>query len=87
MSKHAIEAYGDALAGQVWRDWRAGQPDSNLATTARGSGSTRRPEWIRRSSRARGLTLQDVAKRSVRMRSFENNPAPDDAADAVLDAL
>jgi NAD(P)-dependent dehydrogenase (short-subunit alcohol dehydrogenase family) len=85
MSKHAVEAYGDALAGELGRFGvrvsliEPGNYGTEIGRNVLARMDTAIVKGSRFESQMRGALNS--------MRSFENNPPPDDVADAVFDAL
>ena len=86
MSKHAIEAYGDALAARARALRRAREPHRAGQLRHRDRHATSWREWTRRV--VKGSRFEAQMRSTINsMRAFENNPPPDEVADAVLDAL
>jgi NAD(P)-dependent dehydrogenase (short-subunit alcohol dehydrogenase family) len=85
MSKHAVEAYGDALAGELSRfGVRVSLIEPGNYGTEIGKNMIARLD----TSIIKGSRFEQQMRATVNsMRTFENNPAPDDVADAVLDAF
>jgi len=85
MSKHAVEAYGDALAGELARfGVRVSLIEpGNYGTEIGRNLLTRMDTAVVKGSRFETQMRSTINS----MRQFENNPPPDDVADAVLDAL
>jgi NAD(P)-dependent dehydrogenase (short-subunit alcohol dehydrogenase family) len=85
MSKHAIEAYGDGLAAELARFGvrvsliEPGNYRSEIGRNLLARWDSAVVTGSRFESQIRGALNS--------MRSFENNPEPDDVADAALDAL
>src|SRR4029078_9862599 len=85
MSKRAVEAYGDALAGELARfGVRVSLIEpGNYGTEIGRNLLARMDTGIVKGSRFEQQMRGTIAS----MRAFENNPPPDAVADAVLDAL
>lgn len=85
MSKHAVEAYGDGLAAELSRlGVRVSLIEpGNYGTEIGRNMIARMDTAIVKGSRFEGQMRATMNS----MRAFENNPPPDDVADAVLDAL
>ncbi|HTE45422.1 MAG TPA: SDR family NAD(P)-dependent oxidoreductase [Gemmatimonadaceae bacterium] len=85
MSKHAVEAYGDALAGELARfGVRVSLIEPGNYGTEIGRNVLARMD----TAVVKGSRFEPQMRATLKsMRSFENNPPPDDVADAVLDAL
>jgi len=85
MSKHAIEAYGDGLAAELARfGIRVSLIEPGNYGTEIGRNLLARMD----TSIVTGSRFERQMRGAIAsMRSFENNPPPDDVADAVLDAL
>ncbi len=85
MSKHAVEAYGDALAGELSRfGVRVSLIEpGNYGTEIGKNAIARMDTGIVKGSRFEAQMRSTINS----FRSFENNPPPDDVADAVLDAM
>ena len=85
MSKHAVEAYGDALAGELARfGVRVSLIEpGNYGTEIGKNAIARMDTGIVKGSRFEAQMRSTINS----FRSFENNPPPDDVADAVLDAM
>jgi NAD(P)-dependent dehydrogenase (short-subunit alcohol dehydrogenase family) len=85
MSKHAIEAYGDGLAAELARfGVRVSLIEPGNYRSEIGKNMFAR--WD--SAVVKGSRFESQIRGAVNsMRSFENNPEPDDVADAVLDAF
>jgi NAD(P)-dependent dehydrogenase (short-subunit alcohol dehydrogenase family) len=85
MSKHAIEAYGDALSQELAR------LGVRVSLIEPGNyGSEIGVNMLARMDTAvvKGSRFETQMRSTINsMRSFERNPPPDDVADAVLDAL
>jgi NAD(P)-dependent dehydrogenase (short-subunit alcohol dehydrogenase family) len=85
MSKHAIEAYGDALAGELRR---FGVHVSLIEPGNYGTDIGRNVLARMDTSVVKGSRFESQLRATIRsMGAFENNPPPDEVADAVLDAL
>jgi NAD(P)-dependent dehydrogenase (short-subunit alcohol dehydrogenase family) len=85
MSKHAIEAYGDGLAAEL-RPFgvRVSLIEPGNYGTEIGKNLLARMD----TSVVKGSRFENQMRGTINaMRQFENNPAPDDVADAVLDAF
>jgi NAD(P)-dependent dehydrogenase (short-subunit alcohol dehydrogenase family) len=85
MSKHAIEAFGDGLAAEMARfGVRVSLIEPGNYGTEIGRNLLARMD----TSIVKGSRFEQQMRGTIAaMRSFENNPPPDDVADAVLDAL
>ncbi len=85
MSKHAIEGYGDALAGELARfGVRVALIEPGNYGTDIGRNVLARMD----TSVVKGSRFEAQMRSTLNaMRAFENNPPPDEVADAVLDAL
>jgi len=85
MSKHAVEAYGDALAGEMSRfGVRVSLIEPGNYGTEIGRNVIARMD----TAMIKGSRFEPQMRATINsMRAFENNPPPDDVADAVLDAL
>ena len=85
MSKHAVEAYGDALAGELGRfGVRVSLIEPGNYGTEIGRNLLARMD----TAVVKGSRFETQMRSTINsMRQFENNPPPDDVADAVLDAL
>jgi len=85
MSKHAVEAYGDALAGELGRfGVRVSLIEPGNYGTEIGRNLLARMD----TGIVKGSRFETQMRSTINsMRQFENNPPPDDVADAVLDAL
>ncbi len=85
MSKHAVEAYGDALAGELGRfGVRVSLIEPGNYGTEIGRNLLARMD----TGIVKGSRFETQMRATINsMRQFENNPPPDDVADAVLDAL
>ncbi len=85
MSKHAMEAYGDALAGELGRfGVRVSLIEPGNYGTEIGRNLLARMD----TGIVKGSRFETQMRATINsMRQFENNPPPDDVADAVLDAL
>jgi len=85
MSKHAVEAYGDALAGELARfGVRVSLIEPGNYGTEIGRNLLARMD----TGIVKGSRFETQMRSTINsMRQFENNPPPDDVADAVLDAL
>lgn len=85
MSKHAVEAYGDALAGELAR---FGVRVSLIEPGNYGTDIGRNVLARMDTSVVKGSRFEPQMRSTINsMRAFENNPPPDEVADAVLDAL
>jgi NAD(P)-dependent dehydrogenase (short-subunit alcohol dehydrogenase family) len=85
MSKHAVEAFGDGLAAEMARfGVRVSLIEPGNYGTEIGRNLLARMD----TSVVKGSRFEQQMRGTIAaMRSFENNPPPDDVADAVLDAL
>ena len=85
MSKHAVEAYGDALAGELGRfGVRVSLIEPGNYGTEIGKNLLARMD----TAVIKGSRFEPQMRATLNsMRQFENNPPPDEVADAVLDAL
>ena len=85
MSKHAIEAFGDGLAAEMARfGVRVSLIEPGNYGTEIGRNLLARMD----TSIVTGSRFEQQMRATIAgMRSFENNPPPDDVADAVLDAF
>lgn len=85
MSKHAVEAYGDALAAELSRfGVRVSLIEpGNYGTEIGRNVLARMDTAVVKGSRFEPQMRAVLAQ----MRTFENNPPPDEVADAALDAL
>ena len=85
MSKHAVEAYGDALAGELGRfGVRVSLIEPGNYGTEIGRNLLARID----TAVVKGSRFETQLRSTINsMRQFENNPPPDDVADAVLDAF
>jgi NAD(P)-dependent dehydrogenase (short-subunit alcohol dehydrogenase family) len=85
MSKHAVEAYGDALAGELGRfGVRVSLIEPGNYGTEIGRNVLARMD----TALIKGSRFETQMRATLNsMRAFENNPPPDDVANAVLDAL
>ena len=85
MSKHAVEAYGDALAGELGRfGVRVSLIEPGNYGTEIGRNLLARMD----TAVIKGSRFEPQMRATLNsMRQFENNPPPDEVADAVLDAL
>ena len=85
MSKHAVEAYGDALAGELARfGVRVSLVEPGNYGTEIGRNLIARMD----TSIVKGSRFEQQMRATINsMRTFENNPPPDAVADAVLDAM
>ena len=85
MSKHAVEAYGDALAGELSRfGVRVSLIEPGNYGTEIGKNAIARMD----TAVVKGSRFEAQMRSTINaFRSFENNPPPDDVADAVLDAM
>lgn len=85
MTKHGIEAYSDALSQEL------GRFGVRVAIIAPGNyGTEIGKNMLARmdTSVVAGSRFEAQARATIRnMAAFENNPPPDDVADAVLDAM
>jgi NAD(P)-dependent dehydrogenase (short-subunit alcohol dehydrogenase family) len=85
MSKHAIEAFGDGLAAEL-RPFgvRVSLIEPGNYGTEIGKNLLARMD----TSVVKGSRFENQLRATIRsMAAFENNPQPDDVADAVLDAF
>ena len=85
MSKHAIEAFGDGLAAEL-RPFgvRVSLIEPGNYGTEIGRNLIARMD----TSVVKGSRFENQMRATINsMRQFENNPPPDDVADAVLDAF
>lgn len=85
MSKHAVEAYGDALSGELSRfGVRVSLIEPGNYGTEIGRNLLARMD----TSVVKGSRFEPQMRATLnQMRAFENNPPPDEVADAVLDAM
>ena len=85
MSKHAVEAYGDALSAELGRfGVRVSLIEPGNYGTEIGRNLLARMD----TSIVKGSRFETQMRSTINsMRAFENNPPPDDVADAVLDAM
>ena len=85
MSKHAIEAYGDGLSQELSRfGVRVSLIEPGNYGTQIGKNMVARMD----TSIVKGSRFETQMRSTIRsLGAFENNPPPDDVADAVLDAL
>jgi NAD(P)-dependent dehydrogenase (short-subunit alcohol dehydrogenase family) len=85
MSKHAVEAFGDALAGELGRfGVRVSLIEPGNYGTEIGRNVLARMD----TAVIKGSRFESQMRSTLNsMRQFENNPPPDEVADAVLDAL
>ena len=85
MSKHAVEAYGDALSAELARfGVRVSLIEPGNYGTEIGRNLLARMD----TAVVKGSRFEPQMRSTLNsMRAFENNPPPDDVADAVLDAL
>jgi NAD(P)-dependent dehydrogenase (short-subunit alcohol dehydrogenase family) len=85
MSKHAIEAFGEGLSAELGRlGVRVSLIEPGNYGTEIGRSLLARYD----TSIVKGSRFEAQLRATVDfMRSFENNPPPDDVADAVLDAI
>lgn len=85
MSKHAVEAFGDGLAAELARfGVRVSLIEPGNYGTEIGRNLLARMD----TSIVKGSRFEAQMRSTVNaMRQFENNPPPDDVADAVLDAM
>jgi NAD(P)-dependent dehydrogenase (short-subunit alcohol dehydrogenase family) len=85
MSKHAIEAYGDALSAELSR---FGVKVSLIEPGNYGTEIGRNLLARMDTSVVKGSRFEPQMRAAInQMKSFENNPPPDEVADAVLDAM
>jgi NAD(P)-dependent dehydrogenase (short-subunit alcohol dehydrogenase family) len=85
MSKHAVEAYGDALAGELAR---FGVRVSLIEPGNYGTDIGRNVLARMDTGVVKGSRFEPQMRAALNsFRSFENNPPPDAVADAVLDAM
>ena len=85
MTKHGIEAYSDALSQELGR---FGVRVSIIAPGNYGTEIGKNMLARMDTSVVAGSRFETQARATIRsMASFENNPPPDDVADAVLDAM
>ena len=85
MSKHGIEAYGDGLAAELAR---FGVRVSLIEPGNYGSEIGRNMLARMDTAVVKGSRFEAQMRAAIRsIGSFENNPPPDDVADAVFDAL
>ena len=85
MSKHGVEAYGDALAGELSRfGVRVSLIEPGNYGTDIGRNTVAHTDTSRWAQSRFAPQLRSTLNG---MRAFENNPPPDDVADAVLDAM
>ena len=85
MSKHAVEAYGDALAAELGRfGVRVSLIEPGNYGTEIGRNLLARMD----TSVVKGSRFEPQMRATLnQMKAFENNPPPDEVAAAVLDAL
>jgi NAD(P)-dependent dehydrogenase (short-subunit alcohol dehydrogenase family) len=85
MSKHATEAFGDALAGELARfGVRVSLVEPGNYGTEIGRNMLARMD----TDVVKGSRFEAQMRSTIKaFASFENNPPPDDVANAVLDAL
>ncbi len=85
MSKHAIEAYGDGLAAELGRlGVRVSLIEPGNYGTEIGKNLLARMD----TSVVKGSRFEAQLRSAINtMRGFDNNPPPDEVADAVLDAF
>jgi NAD(P)-dependent dehydrogenase (short-subunit alcohol dehydrogenase family) len=85
MSKHAVEAYGDALAAELARfGVRVSLIEPGNYGTEIGRNLLARMD----TSVVKGSRFEAQMRSAINsMRAFENNPPPDAVADAALDAF
>jgi NAD(P)-dependent dehydrogenase (short-subunit alcohol dehydrogenase family) len=85
MSKHAVEAYGDGLAAELGRvGVRVSLIEPGNYGTEIGKNLIARMD----TGVVKGSRFEAQWRSAINtMRGFENNPPPDEVADAVLDAL
>ncbi len=85
MSKHAIEGYGDALSAELAR---FGVKVSLVEPGNYGTEIGRNVIARMDTSIVKGSRFEQQMRGTINtMRGFENNPPPDDVADAVYDAF
>jgi len=85
ISKHGIEAYGDGLAAELARfGVRVSLVEPGNYGTEIGRNMIARMD----TAVVKGSRFEPQMRSTINaMRAFENNPPPDDVADAVFDAL
>jgi short-subunit dehydrogenase len=85
MSKHAVEAYGDGLSAELARfGVRVSLIEPGNYGTEIGRSLISRMD----TSIVKGSRFETQMRSTINsMRQFENNPPPDEVADAVLDAM
>jgi len=85
MSKHAVEAYGDALSAELSRfGVRVSLIEPGNYGTEIGKNVLARMD----TAVVKGSRFEPQMRAALnQMRSFENNPPPDEVAEAVFDAL
>ena len=85
MSKHAVEAYGDGLSAELARfGVRVSLIEPGNYGTEIGRNLIARMD----TSIVKGSRFEPQMRATINsMRQFENNPPPDEVADAVLDAM
>ena len=85
MSKHAVEAYGDALSAELSRfGVRVSLIEPGNYGTEIGRNLLARMD----TSVVKGSRFEPQMRATLsQMRAFEDNPPPDEVADAVLDAM
>ncbi|MEO7083156.1 MAG: SDR family NAD(P)-dependent oxidoreductase [Gemmatimonadaceae bacterium] len=85
MSKHAVEAYGDALSAELSRfGVRVSLIEPGNYGTEIGKNVLARMD----TAVVKGSRFEPQMRATLnQMRSFENNPPPDEVAEAVFDAL
>lgn len=85
MSKHAVEAYGDGLSAELARfGVRVSLIEPGNYGTEIGRNLIARMD----TSIVKGSRFETQMRSTINsMRQFENNPPPDEVADAVLDAM
>lgn len=85
ISKHGIEAYGDGLSAELAR---FGVKVSLIEPGNYGTEIGRNMLARMDTAVVKGSRFEAQARSTIRsMAAFENNPPPDDVADAVLDAM
>jgi NAD(P)-dependent dehydrogenase (short-subunit alcohol dehydrogenase family) len=85
MSKHAVEAYSDALSAELSRlGVRVSAIEPGNFGTEIGRNTLARMD----TSVVKGSRFEPQLRSTINaMRAFENNPPPDAVADAVYDAM
>ncbi len=85
ISKHGVEAFGDALAGELGPlGVRVSLIEPGNYGTSIGRNTLARTDTSNLAASRFGTQIRNTLRT---LRSFENNPPPDDVADAVLASL